>query len=61
MTRFVRIRNMQLGELAELLNDMALSPWCQFRDNCAQDLEHGRDIPEERCRGCAIAWLLSED
>lgn len=60
MTRFERIRSMELGELAELMEDAGNIPWCGSLESCLEELNGGREIPEERCRACVIGWLLGE-
>ena len=58
MTNADRIRSMSDEELAVWLatHDIAVH-FCENAPHCADDLEHDRVIPDERCAACALAWL----
>lgn len=60
MTRGEKIRKAGLGELAQIIEEAGNNPWCGDLQGCLEDMEQGREVPEERCRACVIGWLLSE-
>lgn len=63
MTRLERIRNMELGEMADFL--MSLNDggprlgFCQNSANCFELLEKS-EIAEGMCHNCMVGYLLSE-
>lgn len=60
MTRFERIRNMGLGEMADALIELSDGRWCPTLPQCLEDMDKPEGIPEERCHNCVVGWLLGE-
>ena len=64
MTRFDRIRNMELGQMADFLMDLndggERIDFCHDNPRCAELLETG-DITHDMCHNCMVGWLLGEE
>ena len=55
------IRGMTDAELAEVVTGLVdFDGYCRGLPECYGDLDAFRDIPPERCRGCAMLWLEEE-
>lgn len=54
MTKGDHIRAMSDEELAKLIHGVDSLGWCKDLPEC---IEQGADISEEKCIGCALAWL----
>lgn len=52
-----RIRSISDEELAGILVKTDEVDFCENRAECADDLCAGNDIPDERCKECALRWL----
>lgn len=63
MTNYERIKAMGVEEMGKCLmqaNDCGLHiPFCSSKPECLDDLEMGY-IPEEKCVGCMLEWLMQE-
>lgn len=57
VTNADRIRAISDEELAGILVNMDGGNFCENRAECADDLCAGNDIPDERCKECALRWL----
>ena len=60
LTNGERIRSMDDEELADYLVERDDGVFCANLEICEKDLCADVDIPDERCRGCALKWLQSE-
>lgn len=59
MTNADRIRAMSDEELARALYNGIEAHFCKNLPECEKMLDSDEEIPEEKCIGCALAWLRS--
>lgn len=64
MTRFDRLRSMELGEMADFLlkltdYDERLG-YCQGSAECDRLLDEDKEITAQMCHNCMVGWLLGE-
>jgi len=54
-----KIRSMDLGDMARLVNAIAADSgvFCRDDERCQKALEEDRVIPDEWCEACAKTWL----
>lgn len=52
-----RIRAMSDEELAKMLYNLSDMLWCRELPECIDIARNEDEIPEEKCIGCALAWL----
>lgn len=57
ITNADRIRSTRDEEIADILVEMGVCVFCENRAECLDDLRACNDIPDERCKECALRWL----
>ena len=58
-TNAERIRSMRDEDLARALYNGIEARFCKNLPECVKMLDSDEEIPEEKCIGCALAWLRS--